>query len=175
MGHMHEEHEEVLAADPGDELEKEDDLRFKERMHWAERIAQVLGLLVIAAALFGIFGGGGPIAGTRETSRSGEIDFDRIVRASAETRLEIKLRPERGAAGEVRINRDYFDDVELESVTPEPERIVTAGDHLAFIFPISEAPELRVTMIVKPRKAGRARAIVEGGGDHLVVSQLVLP
>lgn len=75
------------------------------------------------------------------------------------------------------LERSYVENVDLERVSPEPEKVEIHGDEFRYIFAVTQvAQPLHVVFHIKPdnrgRLTGRMRA---SSGEALAISQFVFP
>jgi hypothetical protein len=162
---------------PGFDLAQ--DPEFQRRTWAAQRVGRVAMALVVLAALLGLVGSG-PLSET--TAGDGErltVEYDRFVRRLGENRLTFKVAP--GAAGgpEVRlwIDAPYARRMEIEAVTPEPERMEAARDRLTLVFSLARpGAGLEAVVDLRPQAIGRVRGAVGlAGGPAARIAQFVYP
>jgi hypothetical protein len=123
------------------DLELEEDFAFQRR-EWAwERVGWAVILLVLLAALLGLFGVG-PLswAVTGDAGAPLRLEYERFGHHEGPTTLRVHLGPGVGSEGTAHIwlDRDYLEGVQVESVTPEPEAVEVGPDRLTYIFQIAD-------------------------------------
>ncbi len=146
------------------QLEINQDLAFQRREWSVQRVGRwALAAFVVAAAV-GLFGKG-PLtqgqAGAPGTTLW--IDYDRFVRVGTATRVYVNTQgaaDSSGAGLRLRVNREYFDSVRLEHVSPEPAALeIGARDvYLQFSPHTSAAGPVTIVLDIEPLQAGRNAA-----------------
>jgi hypothetical protein len=163
--------------DPG--LEINQDLDFQRREWRVQRVGRAVMVLLLFAALAGVFGAG-PLsratAGERETLA---VEYDRFLRRGADNRLTVRVGPRAATGREVRlwVPPRYLERMHYERAVPEPQRTVFAPGRLWLIFPVaSPGTPFEVVLDFKPQQVGPARAALGvAGGPTLSLSQFVYP
>jgi hypothetical protein len=124
------------------DLEIDQDLRFEERELRIERFAWCLMLLIVMAAILGLFGTG--VLDRSDAYGTGmSLRYSRFERMSSPTMLEVTVAPTTLQNGLVSIwlSREYAASFEITSVTPPPESAFSAEDRVIYIFRAeSDAP-----------------------------------
>jgi hypothetical protein len=149
------------------DLELEQDLEFQRREWSVQRVGWwALSLFVLAAAL-GLFGSG-PLSHARvgEPGAPLWIEYERFVRVGAADRLRVHLGPLPAGADtrDVRFNREYFESLHVERITPEPERTLVASEQVTLIFdPNDMRDEGTLIIDARPGAVGRQVAHVSSG------------
>ena len=162
-------------AESARSIEIDDDMPFQRRSWMLERIAWgVLGLLVLAA-LAGLFGSG--LLSSATANEDGlEVRYDRFMRLHGPSNLEVTAPVE---GGEVRlsISAGYLDDLQVNTISPEPESVEAGDDGHVYVFAASEeASELVVVFDTEPERIGRLRGeIAVEGGPQVGFTQFVYP
>ncbi|MBV9211719.1 MAG: hypothetical protein JOZ52_13855 [Acidobacteria bacterium] len=164
-----------------DDLEIARDRGFEKLTWLVQRVSWVLLLLAAVGALLGLFGQGvlsDRVAGDKNSALW--IEYSRFARMQAETAtLRAHFGAGAGTGGQVRFNlsRDYVEAMQVLSISPEPEAIEAAADHLTYIFRVPDSAQATtVTFHFEPERMGRlhARAAIDGG-QALELSQFVYP
>lgn len=162
------------------DLEIDQDLEHEERAWKFRRIGWILMALIVFAGLAGLLGSG-PLshasAGGPESPL--RVEYPRFARFTAPAYLEIHLSPSAAAGREARvwIDRDYLQDMQIEDVVPEPERVESAGDRLVFVMPLAEpGRSTAIELHLQAQRIGslEGRVGVEGGSS-LQFQQLIYP
>src|SRR3954470_21528549 len=114
------------------DLELEYSAAFDRRMRVVHRVGGVVGLLLLVAAIAGLFGEG-PVAHATAKSSGGslQVDYDRFVRTAASTSFQITL-PRGSGQTNFAISADYLQNASVNSVTPEPSTETVLPDRLIF-------------------------------------------
>jgi hypothetical protein len=135
--------------------------------------------LVLLASLIGLFGDG-PLA--RATAGRPNsmlwVEYDRFVRCHAPATLKVHLRPSgNNSLPALWVARNFLERVEVEHISPEPERIKAAGESLIYIFDVMRTNEKTlVTFQLKPTDCGNASVslgLVDG--PQLQFTQFIYP
>jgi hypothetical protein len=156
-----------------DGLQMDEDRRFQERWWTGERVAQSLFWLVIAAALAGLTGRGGPFATATVATAAGELDAPRVARWQGSATLVARFHADRdrhrlelGGA---------FASFAVESVTPQPLLAFADGRRLTFEFDGSGEGAV-ATLRLRPEAPGIVRwsAALDGAPSAPLVT-VVLP
>jgi hypothetical protein len=148
----------MMAKNTGG-LQIDQDLEFQRREWIAQHVGWWALVAFIAAALLGAFGGG-----LLSSARAGDegsalwIDYERFVRVGTTSRLSVHLGAARdGSSQELRINREYFENLRVEQIVPEPDRTVIGGSDVTMYFPPSNDSSV-VILDVQPLRIGRQSA-----------------
>jgi hypothetical protein len=166
------------------EIEIDQNLEHLRREWRFQRIGWLLMLLVVLAALAGLFGrgplakasGGAPNAPAR-------LEYERIVRYTSPTQLTVLLSPEAIEEGIARIwlEREYIQAVEIDRIVPEPEQEEAAEQQgvpgiLYTVRVVGTGQPARVHFYIKPDHYGMQRGRI-GLLDRSPVTfeQFVLP
>jgi hypothetical protein len=170
----------MTAPTPHSELEISEDMRYQRRTWLVERVGwSILGAVLIAA-LLGVFGGGGVVASTERTTEGGglSMQYDRFWRLDSPMRLRVTARPSvESDSLRISLSRDYVESLSLTTITPQPDRVETAGDRYVFEFPLTDSAARAIIVFdVEPREPGRLRGEIGiEGGESLSFSQLIYP
>lgn len=164
------------------DLEVNQDLEFQRHIWTVQRVGWVVMTLVVLAALLGLFGPGlfgRATAGNQEAPVSIE-EYERFLRFEKPTTLRVHLNLTAGAGGEVRVwlDREYLESVQLQQVTPQPERVEAGSDRLIYVFDVAAEPDqpTAVTFNFQPDKIGPLKGQVGlAEGESLAFRQFVYP
>ena len=119
------------------DLDIAQDLRFSRRSWVVQRIAWVIGSLLLIGAAAGLFGRG-PLSKAEAESDAGDlhVEYERFARHQGRTQLEITVDPADPQAAEVRvwISRAAFDAGKLQNIMPEPDFVEAASERLTLVF-----------------------------------------
>jgi hypothetical protein len=146
------------------DLEKPEDLVYQRR-EWAfQRVGWVVMALVALAGLLGLLGHG-PLSNTSATDPGGalRVEYSRFIHYGDPDQLEVHIGPGAGSKGELRLwlNSEYLAGVQVEKVTPEPERVEAGADRHTFVFRVSDVSRpTRLTLRVQAQRYGLRRAWV---------------
>jgi hypothetical protein len=142
-----------------------------------ERIGWALLAALIAAALIGVFGAG-PLSRTSVSAGEVYLDYDRFVRTSAATALQVTLPTAANEAGEaiVTLDHDYLDRIRLDNVLPEPKRTIARPGTVEFVFATaSDGRPVVAWFHLTLETPGLARARLTAAGETLAFWQLAYP
>ena len=161
---------------PGLDLEIDD--RTQHREFRIQRFAWVVLALVLLATLAGLTGDG-PLANAHAERGGVRLEWARIVRAKAETQLRLQAPATLARDGllAVRLNRRWAEDMDIESVQPEAERVSTGDDFVEYLFAVPPgATTTSATFTVRPQGLGRRELTVAAAdAPTFNVRQFVLP
>jgi hypothetical protein len=162
------------------DLEITQDLEFQRRDWRAQRIGWGIMLLLIVAAIAGVFGHG-PVAKHRVRTLDGrlEVQYDRIIRHASEIPLRLRILPApvRDTLVEVWISNAFIRGLIIERIEPEPLEEHVAEDGLLYRFRVADPSRPSdIVFHVEPDQLWRRRgAIGLVAGDTVRFTQYVLP
>jgi hypothetical protein len=159
------------------DLEIEEDMAFHRRLWFFERLGWGVILVVVIAALSGLFGSGISSSGSAAT-RGLEVDYDRFARYGADTTVRARFTlPDGQRQARIGVSTAFLERMRVEKVTPQPDSVEVGADQLFYVFAIAQGgPPSSVTFHLKPQRVGRASAQVTLGGEASVsFDQLVYP
>lgn len=146
----------------------DEDLEFQRRTWRVQRLGWGVLLVTLAVALSGVLGNG-PLA-TAEAAGGGgglTVEFDRFARADAPTSLALRAAA-RAAPAEtivIELSRDWLRAIRLEAVIPEPQRVVAAGERIAYEFEVVPGDAVEVRFQIQYDEAGLHEAEARIAGD----------
>lgn len=159
----------------------EEDLRFQIRSWRIQRAGWVLGLLLLAAALVGLFGNGPLSTATARSADGGiEVTYDRLARHGSPTQLKVDVRQPLAGDGPVVVwlARDFLDGIEIEAIIPEPNRVVDSDARTGYEFEVEDVggDGLNVTFFVRYDQIFiRHGEVGVGSGQPVPFDMLVYP
>jgi hypothetical protein len=109
----------------------EGDLAFQGRVWRAERIAWIAMLALVGAALAGVFGAGGPLAGASTARGAVEVSWPRMQRLGRVAEIRIA-----GPAGALHLDPAFADGWRLHGTTP-PGGAAGPGLRVLHVEPLS--------------------------------------
>jgi hypothetical protein len=162
------------------DLEIDQDLDFQQRSWMVQGIGWVVMPLIVLAALLGLLGSG-PLSSATAGSEAGPLwlEYDRFGHHQGPMTLRFHLGAKAVSEGMARLwlSQDYVEKIQIEQVTPEPERVEMSSGGLTYIFPVTEPnQEMIVTFYLKPDKFGPLTGqvgLVEGQSLHF--NQFIYP
>lgn len=147
------------------------------RREWrVQRASWCVLALLLLMALAGVFGSG-PLSHTQLQATDGALQarYDRFVPREEDTQFDVALRPAGGQA-QLTLAQQYLSKVQIEQVTPQPERQVVSGDGLTLVFTSRGEQPVNVRISLRPKEFGRLDGWLAGGGSGRVAfRQLVYP
>lgn len=123
-------------------LEIEEDPLFQRRSWQVERTAWLTMAALIVAALSGLFGDG-PLS-RAETPESMDatgklrVRYERFARLNAPLRVQMRVLAPRAGELRVWVSRAYLDHMQVESISPPPERVAVSADQLIYFFRVTD-------------------------------------
>jgi hypothetical protein len=156
-----------------DGLQLDEDRSFQERFWIVERGAWAAFGLIIACAIAGLTGGGGPLASASRTIGEAEVRYPAITRWTTSYTMKIHL-PQGGS--DVRLGPQVLDAFEIATIQPQPVAATTTSDGLQLAFRVEGKGAAPVAIRMKALTVGRVDydVTVEGAGTARL-STLVLP
>jgi hypothetical protein len=141
-----------------------------------ERIGWALLAILLAAALLGVFGAG-PLSRTSISVGGVQLAYDRFVRTSAPTVLELVVQPEaNGSEAIVALDHAYLERVRVREIVPQPKRAVAQPDAVAFVFEAAGAgAPVRAWFNLTFETSGLAVGRLTAGGETIRFRQLAYP
>ena len=165
-----------------DDLEITQDLKHS-RLEWRiERIGWVVIGMLVLAALLGLLGPGPLSSTTIGDSSTLRGEYDRFVRQKASQTLRLHCKPDGpDSLTQLRLSRDFVDNVDMKQIVPEPVHIAGEAHHCSYFFlrgstPRTSGDSLTVTFHYDPQVFGNLK--VEAGVPGLAVlrfNQFVYP
>ena len=143
----------------------------RERIGWA-----VLAVFLVAAVI-GVFGAG-PLSRTTISAGNVRLEYDRFLRMSAASALQITLSPDGKAAGEqgVTLDHAYLDRIRVHTVVPEPKRTLARPDAVEFVFATaSDGAPVTAWFHITLDRPGVASGRLTAAGETLEFWQLAYP
>lgn len=156
-----------------------EDMPFQKKEWLFQRIGWAALLVIMALALMGVFGRGRVAKDSVGDPATFGIEFERILRHGADTRLEIDVGPglQRDSTLRIIIARDYFEKFDVEQIVPEPLGSGLNGDFVYYDFERkdSRVPVRIVFGLVSDHYFGLKSSIGIDGATTLTFGQFVLP
>ena len=159
-------------------IEVDQDLDHARSLWRVQRVGWVVILLIVIGATLGLFGHG-PLADGQARAEGLTLDYERFARHGATSSLQAEIHPQalRGDTLTLWMTRSYLEGAELESILPEPARVVIRGDLVVFTF-MKAGPSrpTRITFNLRPDKywSAHGRAGIDAGGS-VVFRQFIYP
>ena len=149
------------------------------RAAWrVERIGWTAMALLLMAALLGVFGDG-PLSHVRSGSTQAlSVRYDRLLRSNAPTEYEFQAGTSLVTGGELRLRfeRSLMEDIELDSIVPQPDKQDAGPDYTEFAFRVRGNAPVKIDFRYRPATFGRHSGRVSVDGQHSVlIDQFVYP
>lgn len=162
------------------DLELEQNLTIQRRVCKVQRVSWAIMILVAIAALLGLSGRGVLSRTTTGESDAGlRLEYERFGRFHAQTMLRIQLGATASHAGKARVwfSRNYLEAVEIQRVTPEPDRVEAHSDRFIYVFDLPEPNQpTAITFFLEPDQIGSLPGQVGlGGRQPLTFRQFIYP
>jgi hypothetical protein len=149
-----------------------------ERAVWKiEHWGWAMFALILLSALAGVFGDG-PVARAKARNAAIGVEYDRLVRYQAPSTLKVRLaRSGNSSMPALSVSQSFIERVEVQHITPEPERVKGAHNSLIYIFDVAQTnEEITVTIGYKPRAYGKtAVRLGRLDGPQLQFTQFFYP
>ena len=161
-------------------LEVEEDVGFERRTWQFQRFGRIALALFILLAFLG-FTGSGPLSNASSSTPAHElsVSYERIDRINAPSTFELTFAPGLVVDGELQIwlDSDFVTRVQLESISPEPDRIEIDAGRYIYTFAVTTLNDpAPIAFHFRPERSGISRAtigIVDGPATSL--RQIVYP
>jgi hypothetical protein len=157
-------------------LELEEDSEDQRGNARRQRVAWLVMVLVLLAALVGLFGSG-PCSRASAQAGSLRLQYERFVRHGAQNRLSFEV--DSSGRDELRLwlGRDLLARLQVQSVMPTPISTGLDRDGVTFVFRVAQPGRSQsIQFLTQAQHIGRlsGRAELDGGGV-LEFTQLVYP
>ncbi len=141
-----------------------DDLDFVRRTWKFQRAGWVVMALVILAALLGVFGKG-PLSTARvgEAGQALSVEYHRLWRYRKPDDITLHLGSQATTGREARVwlASDYVDKLEIEYITPNPDRVIAGSDRVIYVFNLAQPGQpVSITFNFSPQHVGALEAQV---------------
>lgn len=115
-------------------LDQETDRRFQLKWWRIERVAWIVMLLVVVAALLGLTGRGGPLSMADTKSGSVTFSYPQFSRWQTATALTAELSGADTSVGKMVLPQAFLEHFSVESISPRPTKVVALSDGQMFEF-----------------------------------------
>jgi hypothetical protein len=159
-------------------LEIGQDLDFQRKEWEVQRVAWLVVLVILLAAVAGIFGAG-PLSHAEAASGPLEMNYDRIARRGSETTLTLRVAPQTAVDGELPLwlDRDFLDKVNIDRIVPEPAEMEAEDERVIYRFVAADPEQVaEITFQLNPAEPGIARGrlgVVDGA--EVSFAQFIYP
>jgi hypothetical protein len=160
-------------------IEVDQDLDFQKKEWAAERLGWWIGLVLLIAALAGVFGKG-PLSYAARAAGPLQLRWERLARNNSSLDLEFQLSNASSSDGAIQIwlEQAYIQQFQIETITPQPASMRVDGSHLVLTFPSPPGGALfTVTLQLRAQKAGilRGAAGEVASGHSVQFEQVIYP
>lgn len=167
-----------MPESPIEQFRSPEALRHQRRALRAEQAGRVGMVLIVAAALAGLFGPG-PLSHSTAASDDGglEVAYSRFLRNGSTTGVDATLTlDDPDAEPRLFVERDYLDTFTIEDVRPTPTEVIAHAGRLEFVFAPPGTPVVEIAFDLRPGEFGPRSGHVEtGDGSTATVSQFIYP
>jgi hypothetical protein len=164
------------------DLEINENIDFQRRIWRFQTAGRTVMALVLVAALLGLLGPGLLSNGASADSPQAELgvkEYEKFLRFMKPTTLRIGMEP--GAvterAARVWFDRQYIEGVQIQHITPQPERVEAGSKGFTYVFNVEDPDQATVfSFDLQPQKMGllQGRVGLEGG-EPVSFKQFVYP
>lgn len=161
------------------DLQIDEDMEFQRRSWMVQRVGWAMFAFVILLAALGLFGDGilsNARAGQQEAGLL--LEYPRFERFENEFQIKLHADEAAAAGGEIRVRLDqnYLDLVEIDSISPEPDSEIKDAEGITYIFKASEASPFTAHFYIIPRKPGPLSGTFRlQNGETVRFSQFIYP
>ena len=158
------------------DLELEQDLQYQQRSWMVERVGWIAMSLITIAALLGLTGSGWLSRGkVGQPTDPVWVEYERIGRFQSPEELRIYINQISSSNQiEIGMSRQYLEDVQIQQITPELDRIEQSSDRLTYIF--KGTTPGAITFYMQPEQVGLVKGSVElEGVQPLAFQQFIYP
>lgn len=158
------------------DLDLDEDFPFQRRQWVIERVGWGLLAVTLLAGAAGAFGDG-PLSRAQAGDGNPGLRYERFARHGKPVELEITVSRAQSEEARVSITREYLSAMQVERVTPEPERVEASGDELSYVFAASKsASPITIIFTLRPDELGFHEASVRAGqGVPVTLKQFTYP
>jgi hypothetical protein len=169
----------VATENDRDGLDLDDEEKFLERSWLIQRIGWVVMIIIVVAAIIGLFGGGPVSSASAGTLDSGlEIRYERFARMHAVT--EARVRAAHAAPGDsmiaVWVSERWIGRFDVQSINPEPARTSVRGRGRTYEFVAADTSSVEIILELRPTKMGPTTGMISLiGGPSVPIRQFIYP
>lgn len=158
----------------GSDLPVAQDLAFQFRSWAFQRAGWMVMALLVVGAFLGFFGDGPLSEGQRTAGGQMTLAYQRFARVENQTPLRLVVQVP-GREVKVTLSRDYADDVQVQTVTPQPDAMTSSPDGLSLTFKPERPGPLPITLFVEPERPGVGRGTLSVDGARVAFRQWIWP
>jgi hypothetical protein len=157
----------------GAKLEIEEHPQFERVWRMLQTIIFGVLMLLVVAALLGLFGSG-PAAFARSEDGYARVKFQQFASARSQSRLQVEVPNPASAHISVWIDRDLARTMGIETVKPSPIASVVEASGTRYLFPAG-AGGGAIEFSAKPMEPGFSRGTIMVDGRSHSLHQLIWP
>lgn len=143
----------------------------------ARQIGLFLLLIVIAAAISGVFSKGYFSHIERSNSRNGlTLSYERFGRQTSDMAMKISLPVTTGQEVTVTLGGDFMDTFQIDTLQPQPDKMSARGNALVLTYSHTASAPLTLWLNLVPLETGTRHSRVSvNDGDPLSFWQFIYP
>ena len=145
------------------------------RIKAAQRVGVVLLLVLMAAALAGAFGMGGPVAGGNARQGALAVEVPRFARNVAPTSIDVHIDQAAASTVEVTLHGELADAFHVEIISPRPDQVSATGDATTYRFNAVPGEAHRIRFEGQFETIGPVHGQVRAGQDAVPIRTFVHP
>ena len=144
------------------------------------RAGWIVMAALLVAGLLGLLGYGPLSRAQAGTPGTLTVVYDRLQRASAPSAYRFQAAPTLARNGELRLRFDnaLLEEIELNSILPEPVQMRSGPGYTEFVFAMdpAEGPPARLQFQFHPATFGHVRGrVTADGAQPLLIDQIIFP
>lgn len=134
----------------------QEDMPFQLRDWRAERLGWCVMGLIVAVACLGLFSDG-PLSKTtaRDETQRLSVEYERFYRFGTSSDMRWTVAASPGTETAIELNRAFVESFTLETITPEPSRMVGSARGVRLEFARDEGASLDIVLNMRPDKVGK--------------------
>lgn len=161
-----------------------DDLDIIENRDWQERfwsfqrVAWLVMIAILIAAIFGATGSGGPLATAQVEIDGATVSYPRIARWQAAAEMTVELPPQAQGSVDIQVSSNFLDVFGVESISPTPSAAAATPTGHRYTFDVASGAKpktlvlhLRAMRATLPRQG----EVKIGNGSAARLNFVVLP
>lgn len=133
----------------------QEDMAFQLKDWRAERVGWCAIGVFVALACLGLFSDG-PLSTTRvhDEAQRLSVEHERFYRSGATSDMRWSVEAAPGRETAIAVNHAFIESFTLDTITPEPSRMVGTQEGVRLIFTREEGAPLEVALRLTPEKVG---------------------
>lgn len=160
------------------EINQDDD--YQSRAWKIQRLMWASGLLILLAGVAGLLGPG-PFSRrvVSDEQRGFRLEYNRFERYQAPALLKLEVDSRHVVEGQTRIwfNREFVENVQLDRIDPDPERVEVAADRFVYVFNVLRTDDaVKIIWHLTPNRFGKTQGRLGVDNDGaLAFTQFYFP